>query len=66
MCQISVVVERNATEEEIQRNVTRLDVTPAGVRLSTLFEEPQDVKNVIIAHIDFLGGKVVLHESSKG
>lgn len=64
MCQISVVVEREDDQEKILENVTRLDVTPDGVLLSTFFEEPQEVKNVFIHRIDFLGGTVVLHESS--
>lgn len=64
MCQISVVVERDGNEEKILENVTRLDVTTQGVRLSTLFEDPQEVNNVSIQYIDFLGGKVVLGETS--
>lgn len=63
MCQISVVVEREDGQEIVQDNVTGLDVIADGVRLSTFFEEPQVVRNVRIARIDFLGGTVVLEES---
>jgi predicted RNA-binding protein len=63
MCQISVVVEREGDQKKVLDNVTRLDVTPNGVLLSTFFEEPKKVENVHIAKIDFLGGTVVLSES---
>ncbi len=64
MCQISVVVEREGEEEKILDNVTRLDVVEDGVVLSTLFEEPKEVRDVVISRIDFLGGKVSLGQSS--
>ncbi|MDW7772906.1 MAG: CooT family nickel-binding protein [Desulfobulbaceae bacterium] len=63
MCQISVVVERESGREKIMDNVTGLVVTPAGVSLSTFFEEPEEIRNVHITSIDFLGGTVVLGES---
>lgn len=63
MCQISVVVEQEGQEEKILDNVTRLDVVEDGVVLSTFFEEPQEVKDVTILRIDFLGGKVFLGQS---
>lgn len=64
MCQISVVVEKMGNQEKVLDNVTRLDVLANGVRLSTFFDEPKEIDNVHIASIDFLGGKVVLSESS--
>ena len=64
MCQISVVVERQGHQEKVMDNVTRLDVIPEGVRLSTFFDEPKEIKNVLISRIDFLGGTVVLDETS--
>lgn len=63
MCQISVVVARDGGEEKLMDNVTSLDVTGGGVVLSTFFEEPKTVPNVVITQIDFLGGKVVLGRS---
>lgn len=63
MCQISVVVARDGGEEKLMDNVTSLDVTGGGVVLSTFFEEPKTVPNVVITRIDFLGGKVVLGRS---
>lgn len=65
MCQISVIVEREGKEENILNNVTMLDVGPDGVVLSTFFEEPKEIKNVIISRIDFLGGKVFLVSSKE-
>jgi len=63
MCQISVVVERQGGREKVMDNVTRLDVTPDGVRLSTFFDEPKEIQKVHISRIDFLGGTVVLGEN---
>jgi predicted RNA-binding protein len=63
MCQISVIDEREGREKTILENVTRLDVVPDGVVLSTFFEEPMEVSNAVISRIDFLGGKVFLGPS---
>ena len=60
MCQISVVVARDGGEEKLMDNVTGLEVTRDGVVLSTFFEEPKTVPDVVITRIDFLGGKVFL------
>jgi predicted RNA-binding protein len=60
MCQISVVVAQDGGEEKLMDNVTRLDVNQDGVVLTTFFEEPLTVPDVVITRIDFLGGKVVL------
>jgi predicted RNA-binding protein len=61
MCQISVVVENNGEQEKVMDNVTGLQVTDEGVTLTTFFEEPLSVPDVLISKIDFLGGKVILH-----
>ena len=72
MCQISVVVARDGGEEKLMDNVTSLVVAGDGVVLSTFFEEPKTVPEVVITRIDFLGGKVVLgrnpaaHNSPEG
>ena len=60
MCQISVVVEKSGDQENVMDNVTSLQVTENGVVLTTFFEEPLSVENVVISQIDFLGGKVIL------
>jgi predicted RNA-binding protein len=61
MCQISVVIENDGEQEKIMDNVTGLQVTGDGVVLTTFFEEPLSVPDVVISRIDFLGGKVVLN-----
>lgn len=65
MCQISVVVENNGDQEAVMDNVTSLQVTGEGVVLTTFFEEPLSVPDVVISRIDFLGGKVVLNREQK-
>lgn len=60
MCQISVVVEKSGELENVMDNVTSLQVTDNGVVLTTFFEEPLSVQDVVISRIDFLGGKVIL------
>ena len=61
MCQISVVVEHDGEQEKLMDNVTGLEVTDDGVVLTTFFEEPLSVTDVVISRIDFLGGTVVLN-----
>jgi predicted RNA-binding protein len=64
MCQISVVVEKSGEQENVMENVTSLQVTEKGVVLTTFFEDPLSVEDVVISSIDFLGGKVVLSPES--
>ena len=60
MCQMNVVLEQDGEQEKIMENVTRLEVTGAGVVVSTLFEEPKLVKSARVKNIDFLGGTITL------
>ena len=60
MCQISVVVEKGDKQEKIMENVTGLQVAKDGVVLTSFFDEPLSVADVVISRIDFLGGKVFL------
>ncbi len=60
MCQISAVVERGGQQETVMESVTALEVVENGVILSTFFEEPKRISDVVIEKIDFLGGAVVL------
>lgn len=64
MCQISAVIELEGKQETIMDAVTGLEVTEKGVTLSTFFEEPKMVPDVVIRRIDFLGGAVVLEVSN--
>lgn len=60
MCQISVVVEHEGAQEKVMDNVTTLQVMDKGVVLTTFFEEPLTIQDVVISRIDFLGGQVFL------
>lgn len=60
MCQMSVLVRGNDSEELVMESVTRLEVKDNGVEVSTFFEEPKFVPAVQVQEIDFLGGKVFL------
>jgi predicted RNA-binding protein len=57
---MNVVLEQDGEQERIMENVTRLEVTGAGVVVSTLFEEPKLVKSARVKNIDFLGGTITL------
>ena len=65
MCQISVVVEHDGEQEKVMDNVTGLQVTDEGVVLTTFFEEPLSISDVVISRIDFLGGKVFINRVSE-
>lgn len=60
MCQMTVLLESNGQSEVIMENVTRLEVTPEGIRVSTMFEEPRLVSGGQVKTIDFLDGRAVL------
>lgn len=60
MCQMSVVKIENDKEELVMESVTRLEVKDKGVEVSTFFEDPKFVPDVVVQSIDFLGGKVFL------
>ena len=60
MCQMSVVRTENDKEELVMESVTRLVVKDKGVEVSTFFEDPKFVPDVVVKSIDFLGGKVFL------
>ncbi|HEB68179.1 MAG TPA: CooT family nickel-binding protein [Desulfobulbus sp.] len=66
MCQISAVVERDGVQETVMESVTALEVVEDGVILSTFFEEPKKISDVVIDTIDFLGGAVVMKPALKG
>ena len=65
MCQMNVVLDHDGKQEKVMENVTRLEVTGAGVLVSTLFEEPKLVKSAWVKDIDFLGGTVTLDNKTQ-
>ena len=64
MCQTSVVLEQDGSEELLLENVTALEVIDGGLSIATLFEGQKEYPGVAIRRIDFNEGKVYLHRSS--
>lgn len=60
MCQMSIYLEKEGSEECLMENASRLDVSGDLISVSTLFEEPKQIPGVRIQSIDFLAGKVLL------
>jgi predicted RNA-binding protein len=55
MCQATVYLG----DEEVAREVTGLELTEEGVRLTSFFEEPKVVTGRVL-HVDFLKHRVQL------
>jgi len=60
VCQMTVLLEKDGQEELVAEQASLLETVENGVRIDTLFEEPQVVEGVLVARIDFLAGKVIL------
>ncbi len=60
MCQMSVYLEEEGSQENLMENASRLEVSGDSITVSTLFEEPKEVKGVQIQSIDFQTGKVII------
>ena len=54
MCQMSVLLDKGDIPEIVMENVSQLEVTDDGVKVSTLFEEPKTIPDVIVTRIDFM------------
>lgn len=65
MCQATVYLAGDGQEEEIMRDVILLETMANGIRLATLFEEPQTVR-ARIRRIDFLKHTVTLVPEAEG
>lgn len=63
MCQISVVMEKDGSEELVMEDVTNLVVEADGLKISTLFEGFKSFPQVNIRSIDFMAGKVFLEQT---
>ncbi len=63
MCQTSVLMEKSGEAELLLENVTALEVLENGLKITTLFEGPQELRGAAIRRIDFTGGKVFLHQT---
>lgn len=60
MCQMSVVLQTGETREKLMDAVARLEVTPEGVCINALFDQPRLIPGAMVKAIDFLDGVVVL------
>lgn len=62
MCQISVFVKEGNKEELLKENVTNLEILDKSIRVSSLFEGPTELDEMILRRIDFSAGKVFLEK----
>ena len=65
MCQMSIVIEKNNQKDKIIGDVVKLEITDKGIMVSTFFDEPKFIDNVIIKEVDCLGSTVTLLEREK-
>ena len=62
MCQMKIMLDKEGIQELVMEDVAHLEVVEEGIKISTLFEEPRLIPNVVIKTIDFLSGKAMLQE----
>ncbi len=62
MCQMKIMLDKEGLQELVMEDVAHLEVVEEGIKISTLFEEPRFIPNVVIKTIDFLSGKAMLQE----
>ncbi|HIJ89263.1 MAG: CooT family nickel-binding protein [Desulfobulbaceae bacterium] len=60
MCQMRVVLEQDGNEAVVAESASQLEVCEDGIRISTLFEEPQFIRGAAVRAIDFLNGRVTV------
>lgn len=60
MCQASIILKQDDTNQVVLENAAHLEVTDQGVWVAALFDPPKLVPGTRILSIDFLGGKVIL------
>ena len=63
MCQMKVMLDKEGQQELVMEDVTKLEVTEDGVRVSTFFEEPKTVSGVAVNTIDFTSGILILQSN---
>ena len=66
MCQMSVVLAQDGNETVVAESASLLEVVEDGIRISTLFEEPQFIKGAAVRAIDFLNGRVIVIRKGEG
>ncbi len=60
MCQVNVYVQEEKNQKLLHENITKMEILKAGVRINTMFEGTTDLADMVIDHIDFSAGKIVL------
>ncbi|MBU0680064.1 MAG: CooT family nickel-binding protein [Proteobacteria bacterium] len=60
MCQMSVVLEKDGSQEVIMESVILLEAKDGGIEVSTLFDPPKLVAGATVKKMDFSSGKVIL------
>ena len=60
MCQMRVIMETTAGAEQIMEEVTGLEITPEGILLTSLFDDPRLVPGSTVKKIDFMATLVTL------
>ncbi len=65
MCEMRVIVEQDGMEEILKENITKLEITPNGIKVNSLFEGSSEIHDLVIDFIDFTAGKVVLGREEK-
>jgi predicted RNA-binding protein len=60
MCQMRVIMETTAGTEQIMEEVTGLEITPEGIMLTSLFDDPRLVPDSTVKKIDFMTTLVTL------
>jgi len=60
MCQMRVIMETTAGTEQIMEEVTDLEITPEGIMLTSLFDDPRLVPGSTVKKIDFMATLVTL------
>ncbi len=64
MCQMNVVLDKNGETEKLLDEVTKLEVTPEGVVLSTFFESDKLIPRATVKEIDFIKTTVTLSQQN--
>ena len=64
MCQMKVVIDKNGLMEKLMDEVTKLEVTPEGVIISTFFESDKMIPGAHVKIIDFMKTTVTLGQKN--
>tara|TARA_Y100000589_G_C26724424_1_gene455107 strand:+ start:307 stop:522 length:216 start_codon:yes stop_codon:yes gene_type:complete len=65
MCQVSAFVKDGEKEELLRENVTNMEMLVQGVRLSTLFDGPEEYEELSLHHVDFSAGRIVFEKNAE-